>query len=156
MAIGIISFALLAVVALLPVGLKSVKSANEQAAAARLVTSISDSLLQARTTNGSTYSFNFAGSSSSYTLGGPATNASWTNLSIEGAEVTGQQFPRLVAVLDIVPPTTNASGLPMGAGHATISIAWPTSANPSWSSANKTWSKAEGSMTTAIQFFPPQ
>ena len=50
-AVGIVSFCLIAVLGLLPTGLKAVKNANEQAAAANALNAIADTLRTATSTN---------------------------------------------------------------------------------------------------------
>lgn len=149
LAIGIFSFALLAVVGLLPVGLKSVKNANEEAAAANVVARISNALRQASSRDGINYENRFAQTSFGYAVGGAATNFGWTNLNMDAYTTSGIDSPRLVARLEILqPPTASAPG------EAVITVAWPAVANPQWDTSTRQWSRAEGSVTSAIQFRP--
>jgi len=70
LAIGIVSFALIAVLGLLPVGLKSVKNANEQAGAANVLNAIADGLRSASTTNSSNFVGSFGTNQISFSVGG--------------------------------------------------------------------------------------
>jgi type II secretory pathway pseudopilin PulG len=148
LALGIVSFCLLAIVGLLPVGLKAVKNANEQAGAAQVVDGIADALRKASSTNGTNFAATFAGGSIAYTLGGGNSSTNqWPDLDLNGtSDPTGK---RLSARLEILQQPTAIQP-----GRAVISVAWPAQANPTWNSANQTWSNAEGSVTTAIQFLP--
>ena len=146
--IGILSLCVLAVVGLLPVGLKSVQNANEQAAAAQVVAAIANSLRNATPGNG-TYTFSCAGQSGSFSLGaGNTTSVSWTNLSMEGT--ANEAYKRLAARIDLAPPADATSP-----GTATISVAWPAAANPVWNPQTRSWSKAEGSLASGIIFLAP-
>lgn len=147
MAIGIASFALLAIVGLLPVGMKSIKNASEQAAAANLVNSIAHALRSAEKVNDTTFSNSFASQSIVYTIAGAQTNIAWDALDLNGC-ATNAASARLKARLVITPPSTiNANGA------ALISIAWPAqSINLVWSDSQ--WSNAEGQITTSVRFLP--
>ena len=149
LAIGIVSFALLAVVGLLPVGLRSVKNANEQAAAANVMNAIGDALRTASSTDLATFTNSFAGQTISYITNGSATSVTWTNLTLDGSVETAASPKRLSAVLIITPPTSLSV-----LGRATVSVAWSAQANPTWNTANQTWTKSEGSLTSGIQFLP--
>jgi uncharacterized protein (TIGR02598 family) len=159
-AIGIVAFALLAVVGLLPAGLRSVQNANEQAGAASVLDSIASALNSATVTDDSnpntfTATFPFAtnsnNSSVSFNLASnPGTSGGtfqWTELTLEGTE--NPAFKRLSAILIINELPTRSTP-----GRATISVAWSAASNPTWQSAEKKWSKAEGSLTSAILFLP--
>jgi len=146
-AIGIVSFSILAVVGLLPTGLKTVKNANEQAGAANVLNAIAESLRQASSPDGVNFSNSFAGQTIQYTVGGSSTNSSWTNLTLEG--VTSAQFSRIEAQLSLTPPSNSVSP-----GMATISVAWSANPNMIWNPAFTNWSHADGSITTGIQFLP--
>jgi Tfp pilus assembly protein PilV len=146
-AIGIVSFSILAVVGLLPTGLKTVKNANEQAGAANVLNAIAESLRQASSADGLTFSNAFAGQPIQYNIGASPTNTTWTNLTLEG--VTNDQFSRIEAQLSITPPSNSVSP-----GQATISVAWSANPNLSWNSSSNNWAYADGSITTGIQFLP--
>lgn len=150
LAIGIISFAMVPIFGLLPVGLRSVKNANEQAGAANVLGAITESLRTASSTNNIDFSGTFAGKPIVYTVGqaGPVTVA-WTNLTLEG--VTNSMNSRLSAVLTIYPSTNQSTP-----GRAVISVAWPASSDNNWNANSRSWAKAEGSITSGIQFLPGQ
>jgi len=145
MAVGIVSFCLLAIVGLLPVGLKSVQNANEQAGAAQILNGIAESLRNARSQNG-TYTFAYAGQNATYSLNGSSATHAWTNLTLEGT--TNNSFKRVKAQLDYTPPASISSP-----GRATVSVAWTAqAANLAWNSANQSWSGADGSLTSGLVF----
>jgi uncharacterized protein (TIGR02598 family) len=147
-AIGIVSFGMLAVVGLLPTGLKIARNSAEQAQAANLVAALAESVRGASTTNGTEYINFFAGKNLSYAIGGSATTLQISNLTLEGR--VDDDAGRLVAAVTITPPATAATN-----GRAVISVAWPAVARPAWISASNAWdAKAEGSVTAAIQFLP--
>jgi len=149
LAIGIVSFALIAVLGLLPVGLKSVKNANEQAGAANVLNAIAESVRSATSTNSVNFTGQFGTNPVGFSVGGSATNVNWSNLKLDGSTESTNDAKRISAVVNIFPPanlTTN--------GRAVISVAWPSQANPVWNATTQTWSKAEGSITTGIQFLP--
>ena len=150
LALGIVSFCLIAVIGLMPVGLKSVKNANEQAGAADVLNAIAESLRTAVSTNSTNYSNSFAGTNNiTYNVGD--TNSvivTWTKLTMEGAMETPPSSPkRLAASLIITPPSNSTSP-----GRALVSVAWPAQAN--WNPTTQVWANAEGSITSGIQFLP--
>jgi len=153
LALGIISFALLAVVGLLPVGLKSIKNANENAGAANVLQAIAASVRSATTTNFTTFSSRFAGQDISYSIGGPTPpGLEWPDLTLEGIrEVNASSPRRLSARLDIYP---SASLIIPSRG--VVSVAWSAQAVPVWDTGTQRWTKAEGSITSGIQFLPKQ
>ena len=152
LALGIVSFALVAVLGLLPVGLKSVKNANEQAGAANVLNAIAGTLRTASSTNGVNFSGRFADQNISYTLGASSPAIVWPNLTLEGAQedVSGNPPKRLSARLEILQTPANISTL----GRAVLSVAWSAQANPTWDASANRWTKADGSITSGIQFLP--
>lgn len=148
LAIGIVSFALLAVMGLLPVGLQSVKNASEQAGAASVLNSLSDAIRNAQSSTNNAgvvaYSASFAGKNVSFSTS--PINETWDSLTLEGT--TNSQTRRLVARLDLIAPPTQTTP-----GRGTVSVAWSAAANPTWNASSQTWANAEGSLTTGIQFF---
>ena len=155
LAIGIVSFALLAVVALLPTGLKAIKNASEQSGAGATLTAVATALRHAARDESagattSTYTGSFAGQDFTYTLGGGAPGPiEWSNLTLEGTEDAVAR--RLVARLEIL-QTPSADGLTPG--RATVSVAWSAMSNPTFDTASKKWQNAEGSMVMPVQFLP--
>ena len=147
LAMGVVALTL-GLIALLPAGLKTVKNANEQAGAANVLNSMAEALRFAHSMDRTNFSGAFAGKIFNYQIGqaGPVENT-WANLTLEGAEETASSPKRLSAVMRIHPPSD-----PLRPGRATLSVAWSAQANPVWNSANQTWTRAEGSLTTGIQF----
>jgi uncharacterized protein (TIGR02598 family) len=147
-AIGIVAFAMIPLVCLLPTGLKIARNSAEQAQAANLVAALAESVRGATATNGTNFSFAFAGQTNGYAIGGSATTLQISNLTLEGN--VDANAARLVAAVTIYPPATAATN-----GRAVISVAWPAVARPAWISASNAWdAKAEGSVTASIQFLP--
>ena len=148
LAIGIVSFALVAVVGLLPAGMKSLKNATEQAAAANVLNSIATAIRSAETTNGTNYSFRYAGASNNYEYKiGQTTNIALDDLDLNG-QSTNSASARLKAFILITPPA-NSTGI----GQALISIAWPAQApNLNWTGSG--WTNAQGQLSSSIQFLP--
>lgn len=144
LAIGIVSFALLAVVGLLPTGLRSVKHATEEAAAVNVLQSLETALRTARL-EGGTFSNTFAGKD--IIFGTQPADFEWSDLTLEGTESSLDK--RLAARVSIFesPQSTRP-------GRAVISVAWSANANPAWNAQNNSWSGAEGSLTTGVQFLP--
>lgn len=145
LAIGIIAFALMAVIALLPIGLRSVKSATERAGAAAVLESISTALRHSATeTPGE---FKIISASGTNTFSGP-TNFVWNDLTLEGEE--DALAKRLAARVDIlaIPTATNA-------GRAVVSVAWSAASNPEWNSDTQQWSRSEGFLTSGLLFHLP-
>ncbi|MFZ4774931.1 MAG: hypothetical protein ACOYM3_06200 [Terrimicrobiaceae bacterium] len=151
LAIGVASFALIAVLGLLPVGLKSVKNANEQAAAANVLNAVACSLRTASSTNSLDFFNTFAGQAIQYSVGSGASTiiVSWNNLTLEGSTETSQSPKRLSAVLNFTPPGTLIT-----TGRATVTVAWSAQANPTWNATTQQWTNADGAITSGLQFLP--
>jgi len=149
LSIGIVSFALTAVLGLLPVGLKSVKNANEQAGAANVLNAMADSVRLATSTNSTLFTIVFSGQTIQYSVGGPIVTGSYSDLKLDGSRETTTDPKRISAVVNIIPPVNLTTP-----GRAVISVAWPAQAKPAWNATTQTWSNAEGSITTGIQFLP--
>lgn len=154
LALGIVSFALVSVLGLLPVGLRSIKNANEQAGAANVLNAIAASLRAATASPGNPadYASGFSGKPITYSVGSTATNEiSWEDLNLDGSAATAQSPKRLSAILNITAPASLTAP-----GNAVISVAWSAQANPVWDGTMQTWTKADGSITSGIQFLPRQ
>ena len=153
LALGIVSFALLAVVGLLPTGLKSIKNANEQAGAANSLAAIAHSLRNATSTDGTNFKWFFGGKTNSFVRGGsPPPPATWTNLNLDGKIAKPNDAPRLSARVDVL----KAPGADHSPGEAVISVAWSAQSNPQWDANSKQWDKADGFVLSGIQFLPRQ
>jgi uncharacterized protein (TIGR02598 family) len=146
LAIGIVSFALVAVVGLLPAGMKSIKNAKEQAAAVNVLNAIANALRCAEK-NGNSFSNTFAGQNIVFTTNGGSSTVEWDRLDLNG-QSTNSISARLKARLVITNPVNATS-----AGQALISIAWPAQApNLNWTGSE--WTNAQGQLSTRIQFLP--
>jgi uncharacterized protein (TIGR02598 family) len=148
MAVGIAGFALLAIVGLLPVGMKSVQNSTNQAAAANVVNGIANALRNAEKMTPNSFSSSFAGENITYTIAGAQTSISWDTLDLNGND-TNSVSARLKARLVITPPSSANTN-----GTALISVAWPAqSPNLTWNGSG--WNNAQGHLTTGVQFLPP-
>lgn len=149
LALGIVSFVMLAVFGLLPVGLKIARNSKDQAAAAYVTGLIANGLRAGATTDGTNYQGGFGNQTINYVLGGPSADMTWNNLTLDGIPETNAPSGQLAAVLSLIPPRSRTE-----AGRAVISVAWSAQANPAWDAGSQTWTKADGSLTSAIQFIP--
>lgn len=149
--IGIIAFALIGVVGLLPTGLRTIKYANEQAGAANVLNGIACALRDAETPDSTNYTGYFAGTNITYAVGAASAlpDIMWDNLDLDGNRVTAAaDAKRLSAVLRIEAQPADA----FTPGRAVVTVAWSAMANPQWTGSN--WTKADGSLTSGIQFLP--
>jgi uncharacterized protein (TIGR02598 family) len=150
LAIGIISFALLSVVALLPIGLQTVKNTNEQVGAANVINGIATALRSAKSQDGTNYTATYAGKTINFSLAttsGGSSSQSWSDLTLLGQ--TNSQTRRLVAQIDIL--QFPKADMP---GRASVSVAWSAQRNPRWNPSTQTWTNADGALTSGIQFLP--
>ena len=145
LALGLVSFCLLAIVGLLPVGLKAMKNASGESAAANALNQLTDALRNATANSSGAYSAAGSFSNITWVLSG-ASNGISTNLSLNGVPTAGPADTRLVARIEIVPPSSDGT-MP---GRARVSVAWPASS--AWS--NSAWTKSDGSVSSGIQFLP--
>lgn len=143
LALAIVSFAMLAVMGLLPVGLQSVKNAAEQASAANVVNTAAEALRQSVRSPGGSYVFSFLGN---HTLA--LQTYTWGNLTLEGFEDPPTRRLAVAIQVHQLPSDTQP-------GRATVSAAWSAlSPNMTWSASAQKWNNADGSVTTGIQFLP--
>lgn len=150
LALGIVSFCLLAIVGLLPVGMNSIRSARNEIAAASVTQWISNAIRNASVT-GTTSSFEYTAlspySSLSWSTGGSSVAKDYSNLSYGGTpsnNILDQQFN---VHIELSPPSSLAAS-----GTALVSVAWPTRAQ--WDADNRRWINAQGSISTWIVFLP--
>ncbi len=156
-AIGITAFCLIPIIGMLPVGLRSLKESNEQAAAAVAVNQIATAIRKAASANGTDFIAYFGGDATSgkeiaYQITGTTspTTLNLGALTIQGTPATTPLQERFSTHVTINPPTGGGS-----LGTAVISVAWPAAANPTWIDSSNKWdSKAEGSLTTTLRFLP--
>jgi type II secretory pathway pseudopilin PulG len=145
LALGLVSFCLLSVVGLLPVGLKSIKNARTESAAANALNQLADALRNATTNADGSYVAAGVFSNITWIPGSAAPVSTKLNLALNG-EPTNSADSRLVAQIEILPPSADLTT----PGRARVTIAWPAVAE--WS--NSAWSKSEGSVNSGMQFLP--
>lgn len=145
-ALGIVSFCLVPLLGLLPVGLKSVKNAHEESAAANVLNGLSSAIRDANR--------NISGD---YVAGGHFSNIVWSGtntttisgvLSLAGVPPSEGGEERLAYRVEIMPPSADRT-IP---GRARISVSWPSTAQ--WSDNSDSWTGAEGVIRTGVQFLP--
>jgi len=146
MAIGIISFSLLALVGLLPRGLLMVKNTNERAAAAGAFSQLTDAVRNGSPDTNGIYRAT-AYTNLSWIIGSPNRVDYSPLLKLNGSVAQPSEQPRLVARVELNPPRQQ-----IGVGSARVSIAWPASAT--WDASINNWKNAEGFITQGIMFVP--
>jgi type II secretory pathway pseudopilin PulG len=173
LAIGVIAFALVLVIGLLPVGLNSMKHAREEAAAAVCMSQISQALMYPSTTStsGSTvYTATGVWGSvlptwSGTGIGAPTSFQTPVNplyVSLGGVPASTTMDQRLNAHVSIMSPYLSAKTYVKTTGTAYISIAWPATAT--WNNANPNtdpsstipmWKNADGWISSVVVLLPP-
>ncbi len=144
LALGLVSFCLLAIVGMLPVGLRSVKNANEESAAANALNQMALAIRNASTVDGVNYLAEGAFSDVIWKLDG-STKDFVQSLAMNGQPDSANT--RLQGHITVIAPANSISP-----GRARITVAWPASAT--WS--GDAWTKAEGSISSGILFIPRQ
>lgn len=149
-ALGIVAFMVGSVVCLLPSGLKVIQDNGERSAASNLANSLCAAVRAARTSDGTNFTWSYGGQSYAFSLGGGAVTNTMPPLNIQGLPVTASTDtqPKLAAVLVVTPPADSFSE------GAVIAIAWPSTANCSWSGNLPSWSRAAGSVSVGMRFVP--
>lgn len=151
LAIGIVSFCLVSLIGLLPVGLQMIKSSRDASAASIALEQIAIAVRNASNEGNSATKFRAQGAyqniewtvSSSPEIG----FYNFTNISSGGFPVSETFDQKLSARVVIYPPTNRISG-----GRAFVSVAWPNVA--SWNSGASNWSNAQGSVSTWVNIVP--
>ena len=148
LALGLVTFCLISMIALLPAGLRTANNVWEETAAASLTQQISQGIRDATTTNSVIY----AGA-------GVCTNLSWTlgqgqittnfYFTLGGVPSTSATNNRLTAQIVLTPPASTVSS-----GSALVSVAWPQQAT--WNQGSSSWSNARGYVDTWVIFVPRQ
>lgn len=153
LAMGIVSFCLLAILGLLPAGLLSAKTSREHVAAAACVEQIAAAIQFARPLESGIYKGTGVLSDVTWSRNGAQVSTGpLRNLSLGGVPADNTIDQRLVAHVTISPPGGIGSGLPTGS--ALISVAWPNQAE--WNEQSKKWSNAQGAVSSHIVFLPNQ
>lgn len=148
-ALAIVAYVIFGIVGLLPSGMKAFRSANQQAGAANLLGNLAESIRSAGTSDGTTFGWSFAGTPSSYVLGGGKNTVTWGALTLNGTVPSRTVDGELRAVAVVTPPATALSE-----GSAVLSVAWPMAANPVWDGNSLRWIHAEKSTNLVIRFLP--
>jgi len=147
LAIGLAGFCLLAILGLLPIGLKSVKNAREASAAANALNSLAEAIRDATNPSG-VYAAGEDFPNITWVSGGEAGTFSGT-LSLSGHETSGSSADaRLAYRVELSPPSADRTT----PGRARISISWPVGAE--WIESSNAWSHSEGMVSAGIQFLP--
>ncbi|MBU3666729.1 MAG: hypothetical protein FGM15_12760 [Chthoniobacterales bacterium] len=136
--LGIIAFALVAVVGLLPSGLSAQKQASQQARAAQVLNQVSRSLLNVGTNQ------NFLPPLTNLPVAAGSTNMGFFRDGTIGASGTEREGSVYVG-LDNPTSTTNVC-------RAVVSVAWPASATR----ISNAWTKNQGSMDAVLFINRPQ
>lgn len=144
-ALGVVSFCLVTLVGLLPMGLQSEQEARQYAAAASGVEKIANAIREATLANNQ-YQAIGAYTNLAWQIGGSPISETITNISLTGDPVT-TSGPQLAAYVQINPPAN-----PVSSGTALISIAWPNRAT--WNSSSSNWIHADGAVSTWLIFIP--
>ena len=144
LALGLVSFCLIALLGLLPAGLQTVKETQERSAAANCLEKITEAIRNAPASGGK-YTALGNYSTLSWSMGGAPVTSIFTNISITGDPVSFTTDQRLTAYVKIVPPTDALSS-----GSAQISVAWPNRAT--WNTGASAWSHSLGSLSTWMIF----
>lgn len=146
LALGLVSFCAVTLIALLPMGLKSANDARQWAGAASAIEKISVSIREAPSQSGQ-YAAIGSYSNLVWKLGtpGPVTET-LTNISLSG-DLVSDSSQHLVAHIELMPPANAVS-----TGTAFISVAWPSQAV--WNAPTTNWIHAQGSLATALTFVP--
>lgn len=150
-ALGLISFCLIALLALLPAGLRNVKETRERIAGASCIEKIAASIRNASlsTTPANTYHAVGGYTNLTWSIGGAPVTGTFTNISLTGDPASAVADQRLVAYVKVVPPANGVSS-----GSALITVAWPNRAT--WNAGSSKWSNAIGSLSTWMIFTPQQ
>lgn len=153
LAMGLVSFCLLAILGLLPVGLQSAKASREHAAAAACAEQIAAAIASAKPTGSGNYEAAGVLGGVTWNLGGSeVTLPPLRDISLGGVATDEEIERRLVAHVAISPPGSPGGGGPTGS--ALISVAWPNRAE--WDEDSKIWLNENGSVTSRIIFLPAQ
>jgi prepilin-type N-terminal cleavage/methylation domain-containing protein len=160
LAIGIVAFAMVASVALLPVGMNSMTHARDESAASAAISQISQALWTPVAT-GSAGTSAYAASGvwqtqlPSWSGSGAGTSkALYTGtLSLGGIPSSTTLDNRLLAAVQITDPVLNSTNITPGV--AKMSVAWPVSPGATYNSTTNQWSGVEGSLSSIVYILPP-
>jgi uncharacterized protein (TIGR02598 family) len=148
LALGIVSFALIAVIGLLPVGLVSARQANQQAQAAQCLNMISACLQGATYSSGTSTAlapYNVSPALLSWNSNTAALEGQTILLDENGWPTTDQSRAAMLALVQVTP----SQGFSPSRAH--IAVAWPAiGASATWSGANFTLTNQRGFMESVV------
>jgi Tfp pilus assembly protein PilV len=146
LALGIVSFCLLAIFGLLAQGMNLNRESRDAAAASRCLEQIAASIRGA-TASGSNWTASAGYTNLTWSLGGSAGSQTFSNLNLAGTPSRNLAEARLSAFVELQPPADASSP-----GSAFVSVAWPAAST--WNPARTNWTKSQGSVSTRIIFLP--
>ncbi len=149
LALGLVTFCLLALVGLLPIGLQTVRTSKDEAAAINCMEQISNSIREALPQASPSVDYHAFGAYQTlvWSLGGSDVSVMLHNLSSSGFPTQSAPEQRYAARILIHPPA-NA----FATGTASISVAWPAQAT--WNETLSEWQNAQGAVYTWFIFLP--
>jgi uncharacterized protein (TIGR02598 family) len=144
LALGIVTFCLIAIFSLLPAGLRSAQASAEEAGAAALLSQLATQIRTAKTN-----------ASGEFVIGDPlpgtftyGSSVVFTNqFSLAGTR--GSSNARYVGRVQVEAPTNALSP-----GRALISLAWPAAGPVTWNTSQTNWTNARGSVSAVVFFVP--
>jgi len=157
LAIGVVSFALLAVLALLPIGMGNARNAYEEAFAVQTLRAISASIQQASQSTNSMLDYTALAPFNNASQGamlhwqvGSAPQESIFYIAENGLPSIAKTDARLLACIQLVPPPDRLS-----VGKATVTLAWPPAAIKTpvpWVGSRPQLSNEQGRVESVIYF----
>ena len=149
MAIGIMAFCILAIVAMLPVGLSNIRRANEQVVAANALRTLGGGFLECVTTTNSagTVTQNAGTMTNVIWTPGGANASLRTNLSAGAFAGTNGVDPGLSVAIDVTPPAAQS----FAPGQARIRLATPAGAQ--WNGSR--WTNVQSTYDGVVYFRAP-
>jgi len=160
LAIGIVSFALLAVLALLPIGLGNARNAHEEAFAVQTLKAITASIQQASQSTNNTLEYNALapfnnasqGALLRWKVGSSSPQKSTFYIAENGLPSLSQTDARLLACIQVTPPPDRLS-----LGKASVTLAWPPAAIKTpiaWIGSLPQLTNEQGRVDSVIYFSP--
>ncbi len=151
LALAVVSFCLLTMVALLPIALGSMKTSRDEAVATNCMEQIAGAIqrasLQSSGPNSGKYQASGPYNALVWPLAGSTVNFDMTNLSTSGFPSAETSEKHFVARVQITPPANAFT-----TGTAFISVGWPVQAV--WNTTTSNWKNAQGSTRTFLIFLP--
>lgn len=159
-AIAIVGFAVLTIVALLPIGIGGARDAYEEGFATQIIKSLSASLQRAARTAASTPAYmalapyNNAGQGAllQWTVGTAAQAGQTIYIGYDGQPTTDKSSARLIACIQITPPSDLLSP-----GCAYVCLAWPPAGITTpvaWQNGRPQLANAQGYVEAVVYFLP--